>query len=65
MIGDTGRDTLVGGAGNDSIASTSGESYDEPNSTDEIFCGSGKDTVYADRADSVASDCEKVIYPND
>lgn len=65
VTGGSGDDRIVGGAGNDHFGSTSGESYDEPGSTDKISCGPGFDTVSADRADSIADDCEEVTFPND
>lgn len=64
IVGDSGRDILKGGPGDDHIASTTGESYDAPNSTDKIYCGTGFDTVYADPADKIADDCEIVRFPN-
>ena len=27
----------------------------------DVFCGSGRDTVYADARDFVANDCERVL----
>jgi Ca2+-binding RTX toxin-like protein len=48
-------DRLSGGAGNDTILSSSGDA-----ARDIITCGDGRDTVEADRGDEVADDCERV-----
>jgi hypothetical protein len=53
IIGNRGRDSLSGGAGADSISARDGY-------TDTVRCGSGRDTVSADRRDRVARDCERV-----
>lgn len=53
LAGGTGVDSISGRAGNDSIRTRDG-------SRDVVRCGSGRDTVSADRRDSVASDCERV-----
>lgn len=53
LVGGSGRNRIVGGAGNDGIDARGG-------SVDRISCGSGRDTVRADRGDHVASDCERV-----
>lgn len=53
LIGGPGRDRLNGQGGNDTIDARDGQ-------RDTVTCGVGRDTVYADRADSVASDCEIV-----
>ena len=47
-----GRDSVFGGSGNDTIQARDGE-------RDTIDCGSGKDTVVADKVDIVKG-CEKV-----
>ena len=49
----SGNDVAQGGKGNDTIFARDGE-------RDVIHCGPGFDRVYADRADSVSSDCERV-----
>ena len=51
--GGAGRDKISGGAGNDRIDVRDGE-------RDTVKCGSGKDTVIADKKDKVAKDCEVV-----
>jgi Ca2+-binding RTX toxin-like protein len=51
LIGGAGLDSLRGGPGNDTIRARDGK-------RDTIDCGSGKDTVVADRIDSVRG-CEK------
>ena len=53
--GDTSMDSFRGGAGNDTI-----QSRDVPAAKDRVRCGSGVDRVYADKADIVSGDCEKV-----
>ena len=53
--GDTSVDSFRGGAGNDTI-----QSRDVPAAKDRVRCGSGVDRVYADKADIVSGDCEKV-----
>ena len=49
-----GADKVTGGAGRDTIRARG-------NGRDTIKCGPGKDTVYADRHDSVGASCEHVI----
>lgn len=53
IAGQGGADTLLGGTGNDWIDAVDG-------AVDTITCGTQTDTVQADQADSVASDCENV-----
>lgn len=50
---DSGLDTLVLGAGDDYARVVDGDA-------DRVQCGSGLDTVAADRLDVVAADCERV-----
>jgi dipeptidyl aminopeptidase/acylaminoacyl peptidase len=52
-----GHDHVFGGPGNDLIRSASG-------SRDVVSCGSGRDSVVADRADHVLRDCERVRFRN-
>lgn len=52
ISGGTGRDVISGGSGNDRIDARDG-------TRDRIGCGSGRDTVIADRVD-VVRDCERV-----
>jgi Ca2+-binding RTX toxin-like protein len=54
--GGAGRDVLFGHQGNDRIVSR--ERRDEP---DRVSCGSGRDTVIADRNDRISRDCERVV----
>lgn len=54
LDGGAGRDLLDAGPGNDTIAA-------RDRTADTIRCGRGRDTVYADRADAVARDCERVL----
>ena len=53
--GDTSVDRFYGGVGRDTI-----QSRDVPASRDRVGCGAGVDRVYADKADLVSSDCERV-----
>jgi Ca2+-binding RTX toxin-like protein len=53
LVGGSGRNRISGGAGDDGIDARGG-------GVDQISCGSGRDTVRADRGDHVASDCERV-----
>jgi hypothetical protein len=53
LFGGRGRDRLLGGPGNDVVHAADG-------ARDTIGCGDGRDLVYADRADRVARDCERV-----
>jgi len=53
--GDTSRDRFIAGSGDDLI-----QPADEPAIEDIINCGPGTDTVYADKADVVNANCERV-----
>jgi len=53
--GDTSVDRFYGGRGNDIV-----QSRDVPAVKDVVSCGSGTDTVYADKAEVVGIDCERV-----
>lgn len=53
LFGGLGVDRLHGGAGNDHIGSRDGR-------IDIVTCGSGFDTVVADRKDRIARSCERV-----
>jgi Ca2+-binding RTX toxin-like protein len=53
--GDTSLDRFYGGRGNDVV-----QSRDVPAVEDAVSCGGGTDTVYADKKDSLAEDCERV-----
>ncbi len=59
-----GRDVYFGGKGDDTIASLADEVTEtgrvRDHVRDYVFCGAGSDTVYADKTDFVASDCERV-----
>jgi Ca2+-binding RTX toxin-like protein len=54
LTGGPGLDLLEGGAGNDTINARDGQ-------RDTIRCGTGKDTVNADRKDTIARGCEKIV----
>jgi hypothetical protein len=53
LTGGPGSDRLCGGPGNDTIVAADG-------TKDRVDCGTGADTVTADRNDVVAGDCEHV-----
>ena len=53
--GDTYVDRFFGGAGDDTV-----QSRDVPAVSDRLRCGPGVYRVYADKADVVSSDCERV-----
>jgi len=52
---DTSVDRFYGGPGDDTI-----QSRDVPAAKDRVRCGSGFDHVYADEADVVSKDCERL-----
>jgi Ca2+-binding RTX toxin-like protein len=53
LTGGSGRDSLRGGSDRDRIRARDGR-------RDRVTCGTGNDTVIADRSDSVSRDCEHV-----
>jgi chitodextrinase len=53
LHGGPGRDLLLAGPGSDVVRADDG-------ARDMIACGHGRDLVYADRADRVGRDCERV-----
>jgi Ca2+-binding RTX toxin-like protein len=53
--GDTSVDHFYAGSGRDIV-----QSRDVPAVKDTVGCGAGTDTVYADKADVVGGDCERV-----
>jgi Ca2+-binding RTX toxin-like protein len=53
--GDTSVDRFSGGDGDDTV-----QSRDVPAVKDVVRCGTGTDTVYADKADTVSDACERV-----
>jgi chitodextrinase len=56
LVGGTARDTVFAGPGNDVVHARDG-------ARDVIVCGAGADLVYADRADRITGDCERVRRP--
>lgn len=68
LYGKNGNDTIVGGPPNDkSVDRIYGDggadtiyAQNKPASRDIIYCGGGRDRVFADRSDIVSSDCETV-----
>lgn len=52
LNGGKGKDRMVAGAGNDTISARDGQ-------RDVIRCGTGTDTVVADKRDKIAKDCER------
>jgi Ca2+-binding RTX toxin-like protein len=73
---DLGKDLVYGGAGGDKLIGSGGDTSvdyfysgrggdllqprDVPAVKDEVSCGPGTDTVYADKADVVGGNCERV-----
>jgi RTX calcium-binding nonapeptide repeat (4 copies) len=55
LDGGLGRDALKGGAGNDRLWTA------QDGARDSVACGSGRDLVDAELADTVAADCETVV----
>jgi Ca2+-binding RTX toxin-like protein len=55
--GGPGTDTVLGGTGND-VIDVSGDD----GNADNVSCGAGRDTVYADASDVIAADCERVLF---
>jgi hypothetical protein len=53
LKGGDGKDRISGGRGNDRIVSRDGK-------RDVIDCGAGRDTLFADRKDRVAGNCERL-----
>lgn len=51
------QNALSGGSGDDLLAP-----INKPAGKDIVSCGSGRDKVFADRADVIAEDCEKVFF---
>lgn len=62
LDGGPGNDTLTGGAGRDRLHGRAGNDVlnARDGRRDRVVCGPGRDYVLADRADSVARDCERV-----
>ena len=61
--GGPGRDFIVGGLGPDQIDAGPGRDFIQAaadGAPDTILCGTGRDTVRANPADTVAADCENV-----
>ena len=60
LAGGAGEDVIYGGDGNDFIdaVSASSNGYSITKERDEIYCGKGKDSYYADKSDYVDSSCE-------
>jgi hypothetical protein len=65
LFGGAGHDSLTGGAGVDLLdAGTGNDRISARDGTrDTVRCGPGRDTVVADRRDSVSRDCETVRRP--
>ena len=62
LFGNVGNDTIAGGLGRDNLLGSAGDDriYARDRERDSINCGSGRDTVFANRADSVSRNCERV-----
>lgn len=56
LIGGAGRDHVDGGPGNDRLVIRDGV-------RDTAACGTGRDTVTADTADTVGANCENILRP--
>lgn len=54
LVGGSGKDTFFGGRGNDVIRAR------DHVAGERVNCGAGRDTVYADKGDIVARNCELV-----
>jgi dipeptidyl aminopeptidase/acylaminoacyl peptidase len=65
VLGGPGRDRLIPGGGTDEIDAGEGNdevlTVDTPRERDVVRCGKGRDVVRADRRDSIAADCERVV----
>ena len=53
--GDTSTDRFVAGSGDDTV-----QPWDSPAVKDVVNCGPGTDKVYADKADVIKDNCERV-----
>jgi Ca2+-binding RTX toxin-like protein len=62
IAGDAGNDRIDGNSGTDRISGNSGNDRitSRDNSRDRVNCGSGRDSVLADRKDIVSRNCEQV-----
>ena len=62
VLGSASGDNLAGGSGVDSVSGRDGNDSIRTRDgvRDKVRCGNGRDSVSADRRDSVASDCERV-----
>jgi Ca2+-binding RTX toxin-like protein len=62
IAGGGGSDRLTGGAGADNLSGSTGNDVVNARDgrRDRVSCGSGRDRVSADRADTVSRDCESV-----
>ncbi|CAA9584883.1 MAG: Alkaline phosphatase, partial [uncultured Thermomicrobiales bacterium] len=62
IAGDAGSDSINGNSGGDRISGNSGNDRitSRDSSRDRVNCGSGRDSVLADRRDIVARNCERV-----
>jgi Ca2+-binding RTX toxin-like protein len=67
LSGGPGKDVVDGAAGADTISGGAGDdiflTYNRPAGKDVVSCGGGHDEVFADRADVVSGDCERVHLP--
>jgi Ca2+-binding RTX toxin-like protein len=63
LDGGSGNDTLVGGKGRDAVYGRTGNDVlsVRDGARDRVVCGPGRDRVIADRQDTVARDCERVV----
>jgi Ca2+-binding RTX toxin-like protein len=64
LVGFGGKDVIYGGPGNDTkLDVASAGEFGNDGQRDELYCGEGRDTYYAEKIDYVASSCE-VKLPN-
>jgi Ca2+-binding RTX toxin-like protein len=63
VVGGRGPDAIYGGTGHDRIVAGAGSDvvHAQDRARDVVDCGAGRDTVYADRIDVVARNCERVF----
>jgi hypothetical protein len=58
LRGDKGEDVIYAGPGDDTELNVSGVMNHGDGQRDELYCGEGRDTYYAEKIDYVASSCE-------
>jgi Ca2+-binding RTX toxin-like protein len=62
LVGFGGKDVIYGGPGDDTgLDVASAGEFGNDGQRDELYCGEGRDTYYAEKIDYVASSCEKKL----